>query len=137
VTRGSHVKVTSVTGVLHVASWHVAQSHDSFCCQSRASKTRDKIAGVTSVLLHIRGKLYSSCVHSYMLQGSETWPVKKQNDLALQRNEMRNIWRLCGIKVTDRFTYCSKLRERLGMDDITTVVQRHGFRWYGHIFGRE
>ena len=31
-----------------------------------------------------RGKLYSSCVRSNMLHGSVTWPVRKENELALQ-----------------------------------------------------
>jgi len=41
----------------------------------------------------------------------ETWPVKKENKLALQSAEMRMIRWMCGIKVTDRFM-CSELRER-------------------------
>jgi len=36
-----------------------------------------------------RGRLYSSCVRSSMLHGSETWPVRKENEVALQRAEMR------------------------------------------------
>jgi len=32
-----------------------------------------------------RGRLYSSCVRSSMLHGSETWPVIKENELALQQ----------------------------------------------------
>jgi len=31
-----------------------------------------------------RGRLYSSCVRSSMLHGSETWPVGKENEVALQ-----------------------------------------------------
>ena len=31
-----------------------------------------------------RGKLYSSCVRSSMLHGSETLPVRKENEVALQ-----------------------------------------------------
>jgi len=31
-----------------------------------------------------RGRLYSSCVRSSMLHGSETWPVRKENEVALQ-----------------------------------------------------
>ena len=31
-----------------------------------------------------RGRLYSSCVQSSMLHGSETWPVGKENEVALQ-----------------------------------------------------
>jgi len=30
-----------------------------------------------------RGRLYSSCVQSSMLHGSETWPVRKENEVAL------------------------------------------------------
>ena len=32
-----------------------------------------------------RGRLYSSCVRNSMLHGSETWPVRKENGVALQR----------------------------------------------------
>ena len=32
--------------------------------------------------------IYISCVHICMLHGSETWPVKKLNELTLQRAEM-------------------------------------------------
>jgi len=31
-----------------------------------------------------RGRLYSSCVQSSMLHRSETWPVRKENEVALQ-----------------------------------------------------
>ena len=36
------------------------------------------------VCLIMRGRLYSSCVRSSMLHGSETWPVRKENVVALQ-----------------------------------------------------
>ena len=61
-------------------------------------------------------------MHSCMSRGSETWPVKKENELTLQRTEMRMIMWMCGVKMTDRFT-CSELRERQGIGDIITVVQ--------------
>jgi len=40
-----------------------------------------------------------------MLYGSESWPVKKENELALQQAEMI-MTRLggCGVKVTHRFS---------------------------------
>ena len=41
--------------------------------------------------LIMRGRLYSSCVRSSMLHGSETWPVRKQNVVALQWAEMRMV----------------------------------------------
>jgi len=42
-----------------------------------------------------RGRLYSSCVRSSMLHGSETWPVRKENEEALQRAEMRMVRWMC------------------------------------------
>ena len=36
------------------------------------------------VSLTMRGRLYSSCVRSSMLHGRETWPVRKENVVALQ-----------------------------------------------------
>jgi len=37
-----------------------------------------------------------------MLHGSETWPVRKENEMALQRAEMRMVRRMCGVNVKDR-----------------------------------
>jgi len=43
------------------------------------------------ISLTVRGRLYSSCVQSTMLHGSETWAVRKENEVALQRAEMRMV----------------------------------------------
>ena len=37
-----------------------------------------------------------------MLHGSETWPVRKVNEVALQRAEMRMVRWMCDIKVENR-----------------------------------
>ena len=74
------------------------------------------------ISLKVRGRLYSSCVQSSMLHGSEIWPVRKENEVALQRAEMRMVRWMCGMKLQD--TVPSKgLRERLGLDDIISVLQ--------------
>ena len=52
--------------------------------------------------LIMRGRLYSSCVRRSMLHGSETWPVRKENVVALQRAEMRMVRWMCGVKLKDR-----------------------------------
>jgi len=52
--------------------------------------------------LMVRVRLYSSCVRSSMLHGSETWPIKKENEVALQRAEMIMGRWTCGIKLQDR-----------------------------------
>ena len=62
--------------------------------------------------LIVRARLYSSCVRSSMLHGSETWPVRQENEVALQRAEMRMVRWMCGIKLQDRIP-SKGLRERL------------------------
>jgi len=57
-----------------------------------------------------------------MLHGSETWPVRKENEVALQRAEMRMVRWMCGIKLQDR-VLSKELRERLGLDDIISLLQ--------------
>jgi len=37
-----------------------------------------------------------------MLHGSETWPVRKENEVALQRAQMRIVRWMCDVKVKDR-----------------------------------
>jgi len=54
------------------------------------------------VSLIMRGRLYSSCVCSSMLHGSETWSVRKENVVALQRAEMRMVRWMCGVKLKNR-----------------------------------
>jgi len=72
-----------------------------------------------------RGRLYSSCVRSSMLHGSETWPVRKDNKVALQRAEIRMVRWMCNVKVKDRVPSKRKLRERLGIDDIILILQQN------------
>ena len=86
--------------------------------------------------LTVRGRLYSSCVRSSMLHGSETWPVRKENEVALQRAEMRMVRCMCGVKLQDRVP-SKELRGRLELEDIISVLQRNRLRWYGHVLQKE
>ena len=53
----------------------------------------------TDMSLIMRGRLYSSCVQSgsdtEVTHGSDTWPVRKENVVALQRAEMRMVRWMC------------------------------------------
>jgi len=72
--------------------------------------------------LIVRGRLYSSCVRSSMLHGSETWPIRKENEVALQWAEIIMVRWMCSIKLQDRVP-SEGLRGRLGLDDIISVLQ--------------
>ena len=69
-------------------------------------------------------------VRSSMLHRSETWPVRKENEVALQRAEMRTVKWMCNVKVKDRVP-SKELREKLGIDDIILILQQNRLRWYG------
>jgi len=71
-----------------------------------------------------------------MLHGSETLPVRKENEVALQRAEMRMVRWMCGVKLQDRVP-SKELRERLGLVDIISVLQQNRLRWYGHVLQKE
>jgi len=43
---------------------------------------------------------------------------------------------MCGMKLQDRIP-SKGLRERLGLDDIISVLQRNRLRWYGHLLRKE
>jgi len=60
-----------------------------------------------------------------MLHGSETWPVRKVNEVAFQRAEMRMVRRMCNVNVKDRVP-SKELRERLGIDYIILILQQTG-----------
>jgi len=71
-----------------------------------------------------------------MLHRSETWPVRKENVVALQRAEMRMVSWMCSVKLIDRLP-SKKLRERLGVDDISLILQQNRLRWYGHVLRKD
>jgi len=58
-----------------------------------------------------------------MLHGSETWPVKK-NEVAFQQPEMKMVRSVSDVKLKDRVS-SRELRERLGMDDMISVLQQN------------
>jgi len=67
---------------------------------------------------------------------NETWPVRKENEEALQRAEVRMVKWMCGVKLQDTVP-SNELRGRLGLDDIISVLQQIRLRWYGHVLRKE
>jgi len=60
--------------------------------QSGWNKFRQLVPLLTNkdISLIVKRKLHSSCVRS-MLHGSETWPIRMENEVALQQAEMRMV----------------------------------------------
>jgi len=80
-----------------------ADAHVVTIIQIGWNKFRQLVSLLTNqdISLIVRGRLYNSCVQSSMLHGSETWPVIKENEVALQRAEKRMVRRMYGIKLQD------------------------------------
>jgi len=74
-----------------------------------------------------------------MLYRSETWPVRKKYEVALQLAEMRMVRWMCNVKIKDRVP-SKELRQRLGIDDIILILQQNTLRcYYGqpHVLRKE
>jgi len=75
-------------------------------------------------------------VRSSMLDESETWLVRKENGVALQRAEMTMVRWMCGVQLQDRVP-SKGLKERLGLVYIISVLRQNRMRWYGHVLQKE
>ena len=62
--------------------------------------------------------------------------VRKENEVALQRAEMRMVRWMCGVKVQGRVP-SKELRETLGLGNIILVLKQNRLRWYGHVLRKE
>ena len=71
-------------------------------------------------------------VHSVMIYGSETWPIRAEDMWCMERNDMRMIWWMCNVSLKDRLT-SDELRGRLNLESIWRCVQNRRLRWFGHI----
>jgi len=63
-----------------------------------------------------------------MLHRSGTWPVRKENEVALQRAEMRMVRWMCGMMLQDRIP-SKGLRERLALDTLGTTAKQVAMVW--------
>jgi len=76
--------------------------------------------------LIVRGRLYSSCVRSSMMHGSETWPIRKENEMALQQAEMRIVRWMCGMKLQDSVLRETRIRyySKMGCDGMGMCCEK-------------
>jgi len=81
------------------------------------------------ISLKVRGRLYSSCVLSNMLHGSETCHIRKENEVALHLAEMRVVRWICSVMLQDRVP-STGLSESLGLgDNLGTTAKQAAMVW--------
>ena len=83
-----------------------------------------------------RGKVYDACIRSCMLHGSETWALNRENEVKLERNDMKILRWMAGSKLIDRVSN-KDLRDRLGLENLQSVLRKRRLRWFGHVERRE
>ena len=52
--------------------------------------------------LGAKGRLYSACVCSVMLYGTETWSVKKEDVIGLENNDAKMVRWICNVRPEDK-----------------------------------
>lgn len=97
-------------------------------------KFRELLPLLTSrVFSHkVKGRLYTACVRSVMLYGSETWPLKESDINRIARTDKQMIRWMCNISLKDRKS-SDELRNRLGITNIVDAMRQKRLRWYGHV----
>jgi len=84
----------------------------------------------------LKGRVYSTCVRSAMVYGSETWPMTAEQERRFERAEMRMVRWMCGVSLRDNLR-SDELRRRLGIEAIGQVLRRGRLRWLGHVLRKE
>ena len=102
------------------------------CC-SVWCRFRKLLLGITLwyISFRIRGRVYSSCVLSTMLHGSEPWVTNVSDLQLLQRIESSTIRWICGVNpgIHDPGT----LLDKLGLCDLINVLRSRRLVRFGHV----
>ena len=64
-----------------------------------------------------------------MLHGSETWPVRKENEVALQWEEMKMVRWMCNIKVKDRVPSRVERETGIRLHSLNTTAKQVAMVW--------
>jgi len=52
--------------------------------------------------LKLKGMVYATCLKSCLMHGSESWPMKVEHELKMNRTEMSMMRWMCGVKVNEK-----------------------------------
>ena len=102
-------------------------------CRIAWGKFRKLLPILTSrhLALHIRGRVFSTCVRTAMLHGSESWGPRACDLQRLRRNDRSMIRWICGVRPQDQIN-SNVLLAKLGLAEIGKVLRSRRLRWYGH-----
>ena len=90
------------------------------------------ILTVRGASYRIKGRIYSACVQSVLIYGTETWAMKADDLRSLERTERMMVRWMCGVSLKDR-KRSEDLCNLLGINCVADVVRRGRLRWFGHL----
>ena len=82
--------------------------------------------------LTLKGMLYSACVRSVMVYGSETWKTRVEDMNRLVRAERSMVRVMCRVSLKDGKS-SEELLSRLGIVGVVEIVEKGRLRWFGHV----
>jgi hypothetical protein len=77
------------------------------------------------------GRLYTACVRSCLLYGSETWALTKEYQRKLENTENRMIRKMYGLR---EGIPVEKMRQEMGVIAINDAIKLGTLRWFGLVF---
>jgi len=93
------------------------------------NKFRQLVPLLTNKDIPLKMRLYSGCVQSSMLHGSETWPVRKDNEVAFQRAEMKMVRLLYGMKLQDSIPSKGLRETGIRCHNLGTTAKQFAMVW--------
>ncbi|CAH8642077.1 unnamed protein product [Schistosoma guineensis] len=87
------------------------------------------------IRLPTKGRVYCTAVRSFLLDGSETWPVRVEDIRRLLVFDHRCLRNIARISWEHRVSNVVVRKRVLGKDDksVDEVVKLHQLRWLGHV----
>ena len=79
-----------------------------------------------------RGKVFSACIPSSLLHGSETWAPTAPDLQRLRRNDRAMISWICGVNPHDEVRM-ETMYTKLGIQEVAGALRTKRLRWYGHV----
>ena len=101
-------------------------------CAWAKFKELSPILTVRGASYRIKGRIYSACVQSVLIYGTETWAMKADDLRSLERTERMMVRWMCGVSLKDR-KRSEDLCNLLGINCVADVVRHGRLRWFGHL----
>ncbi|XP_039276101.1 uncharacterized protein LOC120349670 [Nilaparvata lugens] len=93
---------------------------------------KDCIFGKREIEKRIKNHVYRSVIEPIMLYGSESWPIKSCHENKIRTVEMKCHRKSVGKTRRDRIRN-TRIREEVGMRDVSERIEMRQLGWFGHI----